>query len=326
MIPTLPIFLRALLTPDLSFRTLTDACAETDAKGVPCLMRTTRFAEARIRWQGCCWLLSVPLTPAALPHIERTVLAVKRLNTPALTDYRILPNELRWTDAAGEERTCDLVLQRLPEGCDFAEALLRENRGTLLEALDALEEELAGLDFAHNGLKAENLRWSGGRFVPLRYHDAQIGGDRRRDAEALEALRRRIAEQGETSAAHDVAAPYEPARPLEGHRWTSHVFEGLICVEDETGFGYVDTDNRPVIASHYLWADDFHEGRAEVETPTGMGLIDREGNYVIRPEYEIVDYKPARSVAYVRKGGRWALFDYLGRQQTEFGAINECEP
>ena len=79
------------------------------------------------------------------------------------------------------------------------------------------------------------------------------------------------------------------------------------------------------IASRYLWADDFREGRAEVETPTGMGLIDREGSYVIPPEYEIVDYKPAESVVYVRKNGLWALFDYLGRQRTEFTTIDACK-
>lgn len=80
-----------------------------------------------------------------------------------------------------------------------------------------------------------------------------------------------------------------------------------------------------MIESRYLWADDFHEGRAEVETPTGMGLIDREGTYIIPPEYEIVDYRPAESIVYVRRDGRWALFDYMGRQQTEFGTINECK-
>ncbi len=325
MIPTLPIFLRALLTPDLSLRTLTEARVETHADGLPELMRTTRFVEARIGWQGRRWLLSMPLTPSALPRIERTALAVKRFNTATLADYRILPGELRWTDAAGREQACDLVLQLLPEGCDFAEALLAESSDTLLEALDTLERELAELDFAHNGLKAENLRWSGGRWVPLRYHDARIGGDRSADTEAIEALRRKIAERPATPAVHDTAALYDPVGPLEGHRWTSHLFEGLICVEDETGFGYVDAQNRPVIASRYLWADDFHEGRAEVETPTGMGLIDREGNYVIPPEYEIVDYKAAESVVYVRKNGLWALFDYSGRQRTEFGTIDGCK-
>lgn len=325
MIPTLPLFARALLTPDLSLRTLADAQAETAPNGLPHLMRTTRFAEARIRWQGRRWLLSMPLTPSALPGIERTAAAIGRLNTPALTDYRILPGELCWKDHAGAERHCDLVLQHLPEGKEFGQALLTEERDTLLRALDTLEKELEELQFAHNGIKAENLRWCAGRLVVLRYHDARIGGDRRRDAEAFETLRRRVAEAPGPQAANDVTAPYNPIRPLDGHRWTSHLFEGLICVEDETGFGYVDADNRPVIESQYLWADDFHEGRAEVETPTGMGLIDREGNYVIPPEYEIVDYKPAESVVYVRRDGRWALFDYMGRQQTEFGTINECK-
>ena len=324
MIPTLPLFSRALLTPDLSLRTLTGASVETDANGLPRLMRTTRFVEARIRWQGRRWLLSMPLTPSALPRIEHTALAVKRFNTPALVDYRILPGELGWTDAAGREQRCDLVLQQLPEGCSFAEALLAESRDTLLQALATLEQELAALNFAHNGLKPENLLWCAGRLVPLRYHDARIGGDRSRDAEAFEALRRKVTEQPETPAAHDVAAPYCPTSPLEGHRWTSHLFEGLVCVEDETGFGYVDALNRPVIASQYLWADDFREGRAEVETATGMGLIDREGNYVIPPRYEIVDYKAAESVVYVRQNGLWALFDYCGRQQTEFGTIDGC--
>lgn len=325
MIPTLPIFSRALLTPDLSLRSLADAQVETAANGLPLLVRTTRFAEARIRWQGRRWLLAMPLTASALPRIERMTVAVKRLNSPALTEWRILPGELRWQDDGGGERCCDLVLQHLPEGKDFDEALLTEDRTALRQALDTLEKELIDLGFVHNRLKAENLRWCDGRLVVLRYCEARFGGDRRLDAEAFDRLRHRLETTAGPQTVSDVAAPYDPVRPLTGHRWTSHLFEGLICVEDETGFGYVDADNRPVIASQYLWADDFHEGRAEVETPTGMGLIDREGRYVIPPRYEIVAYKPAESVVYVRQNGQWALFDYMGRQQTEFGTINECE-
>lgn len=123
----------------------------------------------------------------------------------------------------------------------------------------------------------------------------------------------------------DTTASYSPRRRLTGHRWTSHAFEGLVCVEDEGGYGFVDTDNRPVIPARFRWAGDFREGRAEVETETGMGLIDREGRYVIRPEYEIVDYDPAQSVVRVRQHGRWALFDYLGRRLTEFGEADDRE-
>lgn len=262
MTPTLQLFTRALLTPDLSFKTLADARAATGADGLPRLMRTTRFAEAEITWRGRQWLLSMPLSPAALASVER-----------------------------------------------------------LLAALDTLETALRELNFSHNNLRAGNLRWSGGRFVPLRYHDAHFGPSG--DGAAFESLREQVRRTADPMCVGDTEAVYTPHRRLTGHRWTSHVFEGLVCVEDDEGFGFVDTENNPVIRPQYTWAGDFREGRAEVETPSGMGLIDRQGRYVIPPEYEIVDYAPAESVVRVRKDGRWAEFDYLGRRLTEFGTNND---
>lgn len=321
MAATLTDFRQALLAPDLLFTTLRNARPATDAAGMPLLCRTTLFGEAEITWNGSRWLLFLPLSPSALPHIERTAVQLKRLNTEHLAEYRILPEEMSFTDATGAERRTDLVLQRLPEGMCFEEALASFSRETLLQALDRLQEELHELGFTHNNLKAENLVWSNGRLIPLRYHYARFdGGD---DAAAFEALRLRIGNLPGAQTVSDTTATYNPQRKLSGHRWTSHVFEGMICVEDETGFGFVDTDNNPVIAALFRWAGDFREGRAEVETETGMGLIDKTGGYVIPPEYEIVEYDPAQSVARVRLDGRWALFDYLGRRLTEFGTNNE---
>lgn len=322
MTPTLHTFIQALQTPDISFTTLADARPATEAGGIPQLMRTTRFAEAEIVWHGRQWLLSLPLSPAALAAVERTASQAGRLNTEWLAEYRILRGELLWVDAEEHPQTCDLVLQHLPAGRSFAEALLTEPAERLLAGLDALRSALRELGFSHNNLRPDNLRWSGGRFIPLRYHDARFGTSDG-DAEAFEALRRRVREAGGPMQVSDIEADYAPLRRLTGHRWTSHVFEGLVCVEDDEGFGFVDTDNNPVIASHFVWAGDFREGRAEVETPGGMGLIDRNGNYVIPPEYEIVDYIPAESIARVRRNGRWAEFDYLGQQLTEFGTNRE---
>ena len=328
MTATIQHFTRALLTPDLSLATLSDARAVTDRNGMPRMVRTTRFAEAEIEWRGERWLAAMPLTPAALPRIERTASVLRRMNTEHLTQFRILPEEMRWTDALGNERRTGLVLQQLP-GREFAEALLTEDKTVLLAALDTLREALRELEFTHNNLRESNLRWHRGRIIPIRYYDARIGAAENggADAEAFEALKRRIAEAPmPRQSVIDVEAVYNPVRKLTGHRWTSHVFEGLVCVEDEGGFGFVDTDNNPVIPSQFLWAGDFHEGRAEVQTRTGMGLIDREGGYVIPPEYEIVDYDPAVSIVHVRHGGRWALFDYLGRRLTEFGREDMQEP
>lgn len=316
--------MRALLTPDLSLRTLTDARAMTEPNGLPRLVRTTRFAEALIEWHERRWLLSMPLTASALPRIERTVGAIKRLTSEWLVPYRILPGELMWQDPVGEMQRCDLLLQLLPEGRDFADALLFEDKPTLRAALDALEAELVRLAFSHNNLKAENLRWSGGKLIPVRYHDAQIGAGPDADAADFEILRRLIDRAaGPQQTVSDVEAPYDPVRRLAGHLWTSSIHEGMILVQDENGcYGYVDTDNNPVIASQYKWAGDFHEGRAEVETDAGMGLIDRQGRYVIEPRYEIIEYDYEKSLVYVRSDGRWALFDYLGRRLTEFGEQN----
>ena len=138
MTPTLQTFARALLTPDLSFKTLADARAATGADGLPRLMRTTRFAEAEITWRGRQWLLSMPLSPAALASVERTASQLGRLNTDHLAEYRILRDELRWTDPAGRERRFDLALQHLPAGKPFAEALHTEPAERLLAALDVL--------------------------------------------------------------------------------------------------------------------------------------------------------------------------------------------
>ena len=263
MIVTLQHFSRALLTPDLSLAMLADARPVTEPNGMPRLVRTTRFAEAEVEWRGERWLVAMPLNPSAMPRIERTVSALRKLNTGYLAECRILPGEMRWHDAAGTGRHTDLVLQHLPAGREFAEALLAEDKTTLLAALDALQAALGELEFTHNNLKEANLRWHRGRFVPIRYYDARIGAAEpgTADREAFDVLRHRIAEAPvPRQTANDVTVPYNPLRSLTGHRWTSHVFEGLGCVEDDNGFGFVDTDNNPVIPAQFVWAGDFREG------------------------------------------------------------------
>ena len=318
MLPSLRQYLRALQTPDLSLATLAGAEVVCDANGLPRLHRTTRFAEAEIRWQGRRWLLSLPLHPAALLRIERLVQQLRRIVSPALTEYRILSRELQ-----GEAGACDLVLQELPDGKPFAEVLLFEHGATMLAALDALEAELRRVGFVHRNLKSGNLIWRDGRLYPLRYHDATVGGAADDDAAAFEALREQVRRTTGCTELHDTTAAYEAEPWLSGHRWAGNPFEGLVCVEDEMGFGYVDTANRPVIPAQFVWAGDFHEGRAEVQTADGMGLIDRTGAWVIPPVYEIVEYEAATSRILCRRDGLWAEFDYTGRQLTDFGTDYE---
>lgn len=95
-------------------------------------MRTTRFAEAEIDWRGERWLLSLPLSPAALAAVERTASQAGRLNTEWLTEYRILPGELCWVGCHGASAGLRPGAQRLPAGRSFAEALLTEPAERLL--------------------------------------------------------------------------------------------------------------------------------------------------------------------------------------------------
>ncbi len=321
MTPTIQIFTRALLTPDISFASLTNASAVTQSNGMPRMMRTTRFAEAEIDWRGERWLLLMPLTSLVIPRIEHTASILRRLNTEWLPETRILSGEMIWHDQSGAEQRTDLVLQHLPAGKSFEDAIVSEPKETLLEALDTFTQRTVDLAFLHKNIKPSNIRWCGGQFMPLRCYDASFGSNPGNDAEALAKLRRMIVESENTMEVGDVAAAYTPLSRITGHIAANNAFEGLVCVVDEAGYGFVDTDNNSVIEPQFLWAGDFREGRAEVETPTGMGLIDRRGNYIIPPRYEIVDYHTHSSVAHVRLDGKWAMFDYLGRRITEFSEI-----
>jgi len=313
MTPTIYSFTRALLAPADHFDALRDARIPTGPDGRPRMSRTSRFAEAEIDWRGGRWLVCMPLVLSAVPGIERAAARLRTLRSEWLAEYRLLRDEMRYEDSAGGEHRSDLVLQRLPEGLTFGEALAAEPKERLAAALEALRGELARLGISHGNLKPENLRWSGGRWLPIRWHHVRTepGGDEEAFAQLLGAVGE--AADGPQRTLSDVQAAYGmPADRLTGHLWVGHVFEQLVCVGDEEGFGYVDAENRTVIPAQYLWADDFHEGRAAVQTAEGMGLIDKQGRYVIPPVCEIVEYRPEASLSEVRRAGMWYIYDYEG--------------
>ena len=182
---------------------------------------------------------------------------------------------------------------------------------------------MAQAGLTHNNLKAANLWMTPDyRLLPLRYaYMCFDGGD---DAPQFDALRAFVAEKASVAQMMcDTSAEYSaPCTAFRNHLWVGHMFEQMICVEDAEGYGYVDTQNRYLIAPQYRWANDFHEGRAEVQTADGrMGLIDKTGRYVLEPHYEIVEYDDRTGRLLARFDGRWAAFDYEGRQLTEFGAV-----
>lgn len=318
-VPTLYQFSEALQAPDLFFRTLGDCRPLRDEAGELRIVRTSRFAEAEIEWRGARHLLCFPLSAASVEATERTVARLGRLRTELLTPYVILRGELSWEN--GSPRSCDLLLHRLPDGGRPLDRCAADYpTEQLLAAIDRLEKGLAALHFRHNNLKPENIYLlPSGELVPVRYHFARF--DEGDDSQGFASLRRYAAEQGggTGSLLCDAApAPYLTGTRFPGHLYAGEISDQLVRIEDREGYGFVDTENRPVIAPQFLWAADFREGRAEVQTQTGMGLIDKQGRYVIPPRYEIVEFNPYTGCSRLRSGGLWALADYDGRIGTPF--------
>lgn len=314
--PTILQFTQALFSPETAFTTLKGIEVVCTADGAPVLRRTTRYAEAEVLLEGRRYLLSMPLSLGAMAQSERTLTALQRLHHPALAAVRWLPAEWRIATPDGRTHCISLVLQELP-GEPLRESIHRFSSQGLAEAVAQLKADLATLNLAHHNLKVENLRNVEGRLVPIRYFYATLDGASDEDRKALDGIYTELAGD-EQFTLSDCDLGYNPLPALLGHKWVGNEFEGLICVEDEAGFGYVDAMNRVVIEPRFRWADDFHEGRAVVETHEGMALIDREGRYVLPPIYEIVEYRPADTLIQARQGGLWARFDYLGRQISPF--------
>lgn len=310
-IPTLYHFLEALETPGLAFANLYDLRPVRTPGGEPILTRTSRFAEALVEWQKRRYLVCFPLSTASIFAVEQMAVKLKYLNTDLLVPYSILRDEM----AYGRGGVSDVILHLLPEGEPLDQCIAKFDPVSLLASLDALEQGMKEAGFVHNNLKAENIIVTRqGRMIPIRYHFARFESGS--DAAQFEELRDLIRSQaGGDQVFHDMETPEYRAVPcFPGHKFVGEMSDQLVRVEDEDGYGFVDTSNHVVIPAQFHWADDFREGRAEVQTTDGrMGLIDKSGRYIIEPRYEIVDYNPYTGCSRIRLNGLWALADYNGK-------------
>ena len=199
----------------------------------------------------------------------------------------------------------------------------------MIEALDELQAQLLHAGVSHNNIREENIfideenrlhlvRWC--------YATDGVGGD----DEAFAALRTKIASYLETMTLREPDFDYyRAATPLTGHLSVRFMREGLAAVEDETGWGFVDSENNIVVEPKYEWVGDFCEGRAEVQTEQGMGLIDRHGEYIIPPCYKIVEYDTGSGSSQVLGDEGWFTLNYEGEPMADDVAIypppQECE-
>lgn len=318
MIPTIVAFRNSIRRPAENFRTLGGMVPETE-NGEVALFRTSRFAEARMTVDGRRYLLCEPLAEGAVESVERTAERLRFIESSLLCEYRVLYSEMSFRDGLGRVQSCDIILQRLPDGETLTSAAAWMEPARLLRMIEELKAEFARLQFSHNNLKPSNvIVGDDGRLHPIRYHYATIGEGCHDDFGALcKAAGIDCSAVGMSASGmlNDVAAAYSAAgagSPV----FTSH--EGLVRFIRNGLYGFADGESNTVIEPRYLWADDFREGRAVVETADGLGLIDKSGREVIPAIYDDVCYDVHDGTSLVRKAGMQAVFDYDGRQTEEF--------
>lgn len=315
------------MAADRSFRTLPRLSWDNNP-----IVRSTHFAESRISMDGQPMILFMPLTPHALHRMEQ-LLPLKRDVTYAIVPHiSILRKEMRLTTPTGEEAFCDILLEPTHEGVSFDFALRTaqsdaEYATELLLAIEDLQAALKLADISLNNLREENLIYSpDGVLYPIRWYYATDGAGN--DDTDFGRLHSTVEQLADRMLLCDIEhAEYRTAAPdlLEYKNFLA-MAEGLIAVENDNGWGFMDCDHNIVIPTQYLWVSKFHEGRARVESHEGMGLIDKGGNYIIPPLYSVVDYNPTTGTTLVEDtSGQWALFDYFGKIIIPFGEVDDAD-
>ena len=311
----------ALATPAKSFRRL----KEFKWDNAP-IVRSTYFAETRIRIGNCPYLLSMPLSPVAIHRVERFCNLRCHLKSEIAPPLRIMRDEMLYIDPTQRELYCDILLEPLPNALPYCDAVAnaaddKVEAENLLAALDELEEELKLIDISLNNLRKENLLIDQrGLLRPIRWYHAtkRAGGDKM----AFEQLRNEITLNQEALELHDSQHAYSAPPIIEGHISTGPMIEGLIAVKDESGWGFVDGNNHSIIESKFGWVSDFREGRAEVEFEGLMGLIDKSGNYIIDPIYDVLNYDEVSGQSRAKRNGEWHTFNYLGAELQDAQQLN----
>ena len=284
-------------------------------------VRNTMFAEFAVWWGGERWMLSTPLTALAEEAVERMSCMAARLRgvgSEYLAELRVFHSELRFTDSAGGEHTCDVVMQRLPDGMsmDRIESVVSHSR--LRAELTNMQAELRRIGFAHNNLKASNIVLVNEEHpVAVRFHFARMCGAAASAAEfaaddrAFAALHEYVASKPQA----DSFVPHRPAVQMtteEGCLIVGAEHERRVRILRDGYIGFADPSGATVIEPQFDRAEDFREGRAEAVVNGHTGLIDKSGRWVIPARYDVLEYHDGCGISLALSDGVWSAFDYEG--------------
>ena len=171
-----------------------------------------------------------------------------------------------------------------------------------------------------NNLKAENIivdnlgRWH----LTHQYYTTSSPSH---DANAIESLRQLIERNAlsniDSQCLGEALSEYTTTEPMHEHRRK---------IEENGLVGFADESGSKVIECKYLSATRFVEHRSVVTLPNHrMGVVDIDGNEIIATEYDAIKYDVDSGESWALLGDKAALFDYLGKQLTEWRDIDELD-
>lgn len=284
------------------------------------LTRSKYFAECHIRDNHRRTLLYAPIDKRSIQMLHHANLALNRAYDSGFIRMDILNNEMLRLNTSAmrveHEDYCTLAIERLPEGDPLEVVINTMSRAELLQGLERLDDELRRYDISHNNLTLRNIIVdTNNRWLPIRQYYTQRGYGN--DATAIESLRKEIIKYTTPSTDVDLSrlAPWCDMPNINDYG----LHEGRRQRVTSRGIGFEDEYGKLVIEDKYLKVSDFMEGRATITTmDMKMGVIDRSGREIIEPIYDNVIYSEKSGKSVVVCGDKCAIFDYHGKQISEW--------
>ena len=297
--------------PDVHLCTLRNIEADTAT-----ICRSRHFAECRATIDGRNAIIYAPISPEATTLMHSAIPLLRNTASRLYSELTLHASELR--RAGGT--TCSVFVEWVAWGQPLSEAIYTWSQSTLLAELEALNEMLNKNNISLNNLKAENIivdnlgRWH----LTHQYYTTSSPSH---DANAIESLRQLIEQNAltdlDTHCLGEAMSEYSVSEPMHEHRRQ---------IEENGLVGFADESGNKVIECKYLSATRFVEHRAVVTLSNHrMGVVDIDGNEIIATEYNTIKYDVESGESWVFLGDKAARFDYLGKQLTEWEAIDELD-
>ena len=301
-------FEQALLAPELHFKHLRPI-EPILCNGRPIIRRSTNAIEAEVLWRGRKHLLYLPFRNDSLIHIEEIESAMRERRRGPTFSNQIFYGELLMVDSIGRSEYFDIILQEIPKGMTFTEAVEHYRADDIRSAIRKMKSELNAIGFCHNNLRPTNIGiCDNGIACPLRYWYAEIDALAENNISLLEAH----IDNRYNAEADSLKKPLF-AQEQMGEESAPSTSEGITRICRGNRYGFKFYDGSQIAPFIYTWASDFSEGRAVVARNGKMGAINNRGEKVIPVIYKELTFDVKSGTFTATRDKYRYLIDYDGK-------------